>query len=141
MIRRVDRGRYGKLTTDLKDQYTLKPDVYPSDITSAHNLLENYSSKPGPKRDNNNHQHKKGLQFAHSGEPLPGRNGKLFPAIECFKCSRKGHYANQGPSADKEGVQLMISGTETNYEEGEEDTLGLVSCTKRKSTLYLTPVF
>ena len=55
LIRRTDRGRYGKLMTDLKDQYTLKSNVYPSDITSAHNLLENYSSKPGPKRDNNNH--------------------------------------------------------------------------------------
>ena len=62
-IRRADRGRYGKLMTDLKDQYTLKSDVYLSDITSAHNLLENYSSKPGPKRDNNNHQHTEGLQF------------------------------------------------------------------------------
>ena len=28
------------------------------------------------------------------------------------------------PSADNKGVQLMISGTETNHEEGEEDTLG-----------------
>ena len=57
LFRRADRGRYTKLMTDLKDQYTLKSDVYPGDITSAHNLLENYSSKPGPKRDNNNHQH------------------------------------------------------------------------------------
>ena len=40
----TDRGRYGKLKTDLKDQYTLKSDVYPSDITTAFNLLENYSS-------------------------------------------------------------------------------------------------
>ena len=88
LIRRADRGRYGKLMTDLKDQYALKSDVYPSDITSAHNLLENYSSKPGPKRDNNNHQHTEGLQFTQRGETLPGRNGKLFRTVECFKCSR-----------------------------------------------------
>ena len=99
--------------TDLKDQYTLKSDVYPSDITSAHHLLENYSSKPGPKRDNNNHQYTESLQFAQRSEPLPGRNGKLFPTIECFKCNRKGHYANQCPSVEKKGVQLMMSGTET----------------------------
>ena len=50
LIRRADRGRYAKLMTDLKDQYTLKSDVYPSDITSAHNMLENYSSKPNPRK-------------------------------------------------------------------------------------------
>ena len=44
LIRRADRGRYSKLMTDLKDQYTLKSDVYPDDIASVHNMLENYSS-------------------------------------------------------------------------------------------------
>ena len=89
--------------TDLKDQYTLKSDVYPSDITSAHNLLENYSSKNNPKKDINNNQGTEGLQFAQRGDPLPGRNGKLFSNIECYKCNRKGHYANQCPTTDKEG--------------------------------------
>ena len=78
LIRRADRGRYGKLMTDLKDQYTLKSDVNPSDITSAHNLLENYSSKPSPKGDNNNNQNTEGIQFAQRGEPLPGRNEFFF---------------------------------------------------------------
>ena len=78
LIRRADRGRYGKLMTDLKDQYTLESDVYPSDITSVHILFENYSSKPSPKRNNNNNQNTEGLQFAQRSEPLPGRNGKLF---------------------------------------------------------------
>ena len=78
LIRRADRGRYGKLMTDLKDQYTLKSDVSPSDITSAHNLLENYSSRPSPKRDNNNHQNTEGLQFTQRGELLASRKGKLF---------------------------------------------------------------
>ena len=126
---------------DLKDQYTLKSDVYPSDIMSAHNLLENYSSKPGPKRDNNNNQHTEGLHFAQRGEPLPGRNGKLFPTIECFKCNRKGHYENQCLSADKEGVQLMMSGTETNHEEREEDTLGFNFMHQKEINSYQIPAF
>ena len=67
LIRRADRGRYGKLMTDLKDQYTVKSDVYPSDITSAHNLLENYSSKPSPKRDETNNHNTEGLQFCSKG--------------------------------------------------------------------------
>ena len=118
LIRRADRGRYAKLMTDLKDQYTLKSDVYPSDITSAHNLLENYSSKSNTKRDNNTQQQTEGLQFAQRSDPVPGRNGKIFPTIECFKCNKKGHYASQCPSVEREGVQLMMSGTET-----EGDTL------------------
>ena len=49
-------------------QYTLKYDVDPGDITSANHLLENYSSKPGPKKDKNNHQHIEDLQFIQRGE-------------------------------------------------------------------------
>ena len=61
LIRRADRGRYGKLMTDLKDQYTLKSDVYPNNITAALNLLENYSSKPNTKGDEKNQQNTEGL--------------------------------------------------------------------------------
>ena len=64
LIRRADRGRYAKLITDLKDQCTLKSDVYPSDITSAHNILENYSAKPNPRKNDNDQQNIEGLQFA-----------------------------------------------------------------------------
>ena len=44
LTRRADRGRYSKLMTDLKDQYTLESHVYPDDVASAHNMLGNYSS-------------------------------------------------------------------------------------------------
>ena len=63
LIRRADRGRYAKLMTDLKDQYTLKSDVYPSDITSAHNMLENYSSKSNPRKNHNDQQNIEGLHL------------------------------------------------------------------------------
>ena len=111
--------------TDLKDQYTLKSDVYPNDITAAFNLLENYSSKPNTRRDERNQQSTEGLQFAQRSEPIAGRNGKLFQNVECYKCNRKGHYANQCPTAGKDGVQLMmINGTEVTPTEEEEDKLG-----------------
>ena len=61
LIRRADRGRYGKLMTDLKDQYTLKSDVYPSDITAAFNLLENSSSKHTVRQDERSQQSTEGL--------------------------------------------------------------------------------
>ena len=54
---------------------------------------------------------------------FPGRNRKLFSNVECYKCNRKGHYANQCPTTDKEGVQLLISGMEINQTEEEEKVL------------------
>ena len=125
LIRRADRGRYGKLMTDLKDQYTLKSDVYPNDITAALNLLENYSSKPNTKRDEKNKQNTEGLQFAQTSEIIPGRNGKLFQDVECYRCNKKGHYANQCPLVGKDGVQLMmVCETEVPPTEDEGDRLG-----------------
>ena len=82
LIRRADRGRYAKLMTDLKDQYTLKSDVYPSDITSIHNMLENYSSKPNPRKNQNDQQNIEGLQFAQRNGPVPGKDGKTFVHIQ-----------------------------------------------------------
>ena len=78
IIRRADRWRYGKLMTDLKDQYTLKSDVYPRDITAALSLLENYSTKPNVRQDEKKQQNTEGLQFAQRSDPTPDRNGKLF---------------------------------------------------------------
>ena len=74
LIRRADRGRYGKLMTNLKDQYTLKSDVYPNNITSAHHLLENYSSKPSPKRDEGPNVHRD-VPDIHQDESGPTNGG------------------------------------------------------------------
>ena len=116
LIRRADRGRYSKLMTDLKDQYTLKSDVYPDDIASAHNMLENYSSR---QRKNNNKQQKtEGLQFAQSSEVISGKDGKIFENIQCHKCKKKGHYANQCPQK-QEGIQLLMTTLEVCKETGK----------------------
>ena len=109
--------------TDLKDQYTLKSDVYPSDITSAHNMLENYSSKSNPQKNNNDQQNTEGLQFAQRNGPVPGKDRKTFAHIECFKCNKKGHYANQCPNVNEEGIQLMIEGIEKEDEMKEDNLL------------------
>ena len=52
LIRRADMGRYSKLMTDLKDQYTLKSDVCPSDIASAHKMLIIHPAKEEPTTNN-----------------------------------------------------------------------------------------
>ena len=102
--------------TDLKDQYTLKSDVYPDDIASVHNMLENYSSW---QRKNNNEQQKtEGLQFAQSSELISGKDGKIFENIQYRKCKKKGHYANQCPQK-QEVIQLCITTLEVCKETGK----------------------
>ena len=81
--------------TYLKDQYTLKSDMYPTDITNAYNTLENYSSKCNSIRNNNEQQNIEGLQFAQRNEANPGKDWKVFAHVECYKCNKKGHYVDQ----------------------------------------------
>ena len=76
--------------------------------------------KPIPRRTSTTTKAQKGC-----GSPrgATGRNRKLFSNVECYKCNRKGHYANQCPTTNKEGVQLLISGMEIDQAREEEDIL------------------
>ena len=110
-LKRADRERFGGLWGDLENQYSRGLDHYPSDIVAAYNLLLNY--KPPPKQYQRRQQHHEepsddmsALTFLQNTDaPTPGTDGITHPAIKCFNCNVKGHYADMCPSRD--GVTLL----------------------------------
>ena len=79
-------------------------------------MLENYSSQQT--KNNNEQQKTEGLQFAQSNEVISGKDGKIFENIQCHKCKKKGHYANQCPQK-QEGIQLLMTTLEVCKETGK----------------------
>ena len=104
-------------------------------------MLENYSSKPNPRKNHNDQQNIEGLQFAQRNAPVPGKDGKTFTNIECFKCNKKGHYANQCPTVNEEGIQLMMEGMKKEDEVEQGNFLGFLCYTRTDSIPFLIPAF
>ena len=89
-LRGADRVRYGRLQTDLENQYTRGNDQYPIDITSAYNLLVNYC---GDSNRSNRNNATNSTPFSSSTDDTDGTavmflNSKGKP-ITCFKCGRR----------------------------------------------------
>ena len=119
-------GAGGKaLRTKLRDAYVFdkvaggpaSPDrvTYPTTIEHARLLLNHEvaearltSSGLSPSGPNNDRQRRTaaGTSFAQSGgTSVPGRDGTLHAAIECYRCHQQGHYSTQCPSV-VEGAQF-----------------------------------
>ena len=98
-LKRADRRAYGKLWTELENQYTRgNGDQYPLDLTAAYNLLLNYK---GP-RDSRiyNDDYVTGVQFMQQGGATVGGTDSItHERIACFTCQNKGHYSDACPDA------------------------------------------
>jgi hypothetical protein len=103
-LRRADKNMFSHILHDMRNQYQLGNDCYPTTPTKAFDLLQNYH---GPTtRSTGNSNGTNALQFAQktlppkttkSQTPIPGTNGKLFPRITCSRCNKLGHYADFCP--------------------------------------------
>jgi hypothetical protein len=138
-LKRSDKGRYGQLLTDLKNQYSRGTDQYPVSVTEAYNLLVSYK-KPetnrnlrpggnngrnrGPGRDNDGQE--QDVAFAQQGRELP------LAEVTCFNCQQLGHYAGDctnahvrrgqppanGPAPE---VNLHMHGATDDYDEDDDE--------------------
>ena len=72
LILKSDQKRYGVLTADLINSYTRGQDVYPTNLTSAYDMLVNYHSPtPHPRTQVQDH----GLAFVQDTD-VSGRGGR-----------------------------------------------------------------
>jgi hypothetical protein len=119
VLRRSDKNMYAHILHDMRNQYQLGNDCYPTNPTKAFDLLQNYHSPPG--RSGNTTGTTTGLNFAQQHQvqdhdlPAPvvtGTNGKVYPRITCTICNQLGHYATFCPTRKNHQQHAMMDDIE-----------------------------
>jgi len=96
------------LITDLNNDFLKGHDYFPKDLTEAFNLMSNWSLRKGlgaPRHVRIPQRNRPNVGFLQNavkkikptGKEVPGRDGKVFPNVECYRCGQYGHYSNQCP--------------------------------------------
>jgi hypothetical protein len=92
LIRGADKTRYSSLTYDLVNQFTMGHTNYPANIIAAYNLLINYRvSAQSTARIINDSE---SVAFTTVDVTKEKRD---LSKIRCFRCQKKGHFANHCP--------------------------------------------
>ena len=114
LLKTACQKRYGRLMQNIRDQYSFKIDVYPANITEAYELLSSYhnsiphstkrhDSSNNNKQNNNKGNDKKQDETGEVGmsylqdDGIAGVDGRFISHITCYRCGRKGHYADNCP--------------------------------------------
>jgi len=99
---------FDDLITDLNNDFLKGRDYFPKDLTEAFNLMSNWSMRKGlgvPRGVRIPNQNRPNIGFLQNakkspkatGKEVAGRDGKVFPGVECYRCGQYGHYSNQCP--------------------------------------------
>ena len=89
--------RYDGLRSEMEKNMSKGRDAYPTEVTSAYNLMLEWQPGPGLMQggllQRENH-----LEFAQHNEKDEGKiTAKIYKHITCYKCSQHGHYSGSRP--------------------------------------------
>ena len=126
---------YGQLINDLENGYLRGHDDSPNDVVLAYDMMANYKA---PKNNRNSNPRnprqpvRQGLTFAQAAQSnqnstTAGTYGILFPhVLRCFRCNKKGHYADRCPSAS---VSLLQDGhSNSGHQDSPRLHFGFFQC-------------
>jgi hypothetical protein len=85
----VDTKKYGRLKTKLNNAYVVGQNNYPKTVESAAAMLSHYMNNKGV------HMTDEDKGKMHQKSLIQKRDNVL-----CYKCGKKGHYADKCPSKD-----------------------------------------
>jgi hypothetical protein len=114
-LHRADKNMYSHILHDMHNQFQLGTACYPSNLTKAFDLLQNYHGPPS--RNANKTSSSISLQFAQqhdkvSPKVVPGNNGKVYEHIIFSHCKQLRYYKDFCPDlhhkqhAMMEGINL-----------------------------------
>jgi hypothetical protein len=107
----ADKNMYAHILHDMRNQYQLGNDCYPTNLTKVFDLLQNYHGPPS--RSSNDKSSSVALQFVHKHETknkdkiIPSSNGKVYAHITCSHCHQLGHYKDFCPELHHEQHAMM----------------------------------
>ena len=104
-LMRADKSKYKHLWNDLRIHMTQGDDRYPHDISSARNILYDYSMLNSNKNTNDtqiilSQVNSDDSESRDNDALIPGTDGKCNPIVTCYKCNKKGHIRHMCPSSD-----------------------------------------
>jgi hypothetical protein len=95
LVKGADRMRYSRLMEDIINQFTMGHNNYPQNVTSAYNLLINYRvTGQSTARIINDSE---SMSFT-----TVEKERRDLTLLRCFRCQKKGHFANHCPEIKKE---------------------------------------
>ena len=104
----VSKAKYGSLLDDLQNQVSWGQEVMPDTLAGAYDICLNYRGT-ATRQNRNQNNNETGLTFLQQGDArdVPGTDGVVHPGVPCYRCHKKGHYADKCP----ESTSTQVSGT------------------------------
>ena len=139
LLKTACQKRYGWLLQDLRNQHSYKIDVFPTNVTDMYGLLSIHTKYTNNQKRNSNHNATKGSINMGEGESkhgddtnavglsylqedvVAGTDGKIVNRITCFKCNKRGHYADQCPTNNTTEHQHHMQSSMNEHHDNEEE--------------------
>ena len=153
------KGKYEKLIQAIRDQHAFGVDVYPKTLHDAYELMESHSAADDGANDGNRRTRRErdaarrergrgrdgrgrgrgrggggqtptsGFQFAQEEEIVPGTDGRVIERITCFRCLKRGHFADMCPNTEIGASHNIIAAEESvNIADHETDEREVSVC-------------